>query len=154
MVEKITVLAIPLFFAIQGLTQTSVPDAVASAFQQNFPSARAIEWEEEEQGIFEVDFKQNKQKHSASFDASGKWLATETEIKKSALPDAVRQSINKTFSGYELDEAEKVETPDGLAYEVELEKEEGDAEIEVEALFSADGKLLKQSKAEEEEEDD
>lgn len=154
MIKGITVSAVTLIFAIQGLAQISVPDAVASAFQQKFPSAQIIAWEEEEKGIYEVDFKQNKQKHSASFDASGKWLSTETGIKKSALPDVVRQSINKTFSGYELDEAEKVETPDGLAFEVELEKEEGNKEIELEALFSADGKLLKQSTEDDRDEDE
>ena len=149
MKKNVLILVITFLSLIQAFTQTSVPQAVASAFQAKFPSTQPVQWEEEDKGIYEADFKLNKHKTSASFDASGTWLSTETEIKKNALPDAVRQGIGKAFPDYEVDEAEKIETPDGLAYEVELEKEEGGKDIEVEALFSAEGKLLKQSKEEE-----
>lgn len=130
------------------------PTAVLTAFQQKFPTAQAVVWEAEDEGLFEADFKLGKKKLSACFDEKGTWLETETAIKKSALPDAVRAAIAREFPGYEIDEAEQVETPEGMKYEVALEKEDGDTEIELEALFSSDGKLLKQEKEEAEEEDD
>jgi CheY-like chemotaxis protein len=133
-------------FACSAFAQT--PAAVLAAFQQKYPAAQAVEWETEDEGVFEADFKLDNKKMSAAFDAKGTWLETEMAIKKSALPEAVRAAIAKEFPDYEIDEAEQVETPGGMQYEVVLENEDGDTEIEVEALFSSDGKLLKQEKEE------
>lgn len=137
-----------------GAQTTAAPQAAAQAFQKKFPAASAVQWEEETKGVFEADFKLNGTKMSACFDANGNWLETETAIKKKELPEAVRLAIAKDFADYEIEEAEKVDKPEGIAYEVELEKEEGDEETVVEALYSADGKLLKQTKENEEADDD
>ena len=147
---------IPLFvfaglLVFQAAAQTDIPQAVTKAFQSRFPTAQSVKWETEEQGVYEAAFKQNGHRMSASFDGAGNWQATETAIKKSALPDAVRQAVAKLFPDFEIDEAEKIESPDGLAFEIELENESGGKEVEVEALFSADGKLLKKVEAAEEE---
>lgn len=152
--KLISLLLFASLLVFQATAQTDIPQAVTKAFQTKFPTAQSVKWEEEDKGVYEAGFKQNGRKMSASFDATGNWQATETAIKKSALPDAVRSAVAKLFPGFEIDEAEKVESPDGLAFEVELENESGDKEVEVEALFSAEGKLLKKSEAAEEEEED
>lgn len=60
---------------------------------------------------------------SANFDATGKWLETEIEIKETDLPKAISASVAKHFAGFKISEVAKTETPDkGLIYEMDLKK--------------------------------
>ena len=131
----------------QKLKETEVPQAVKASFSKSFPNAKAVEWSKETESEFEAEFKSGSVEQSANFDATGKWLVTETEIKKSDLPAAVQATIKKEFAGFKIEEAEKVEKAEGVTYEVELEKGELTYGIE----FSKDGKVLKK---EEKKEDD
>lgn len=127
----------------------AAPAAVQSAFKAKFPNVQKAKWEQEDEGEWEAEFKMNGKEMSANFKADGTWLETETEIKTSALPQTVKDAIAAQFAGYEMEEATTVETPgQPMAYEVELEK----GETTVEALFKADGTLIKQ-KTESEEDD-
>ena len=137
-------------YSFTVLTGPEVPQQVLAAFAEKFPDATKVEWEVESDNEYEAEFKRNKQEFSANFRADGTWLETETEIKKKDLPAAVQQAVATQFPGYEIEEAERVETPtEAEAYEVELEKKKS----EIEALFRADGTLLQQSSGEEADED-
>jgi len=48
---------------------------------------------------YEINFKDKGVEMSANFDAAGKWLETETEIKASDLPKEVSASAAKFFAG-------------------------------------------------------
>lgn len=137
------------FMVYQGPT---VPKVVQDAFLAKFPQAKHVQWEEEEDGEYEAEFKMGKQEMSANFKGDGSWLETETEIKKSKLPKAVKKAIAVQFRGFEIEEAEKVETPDlPLAYEIELKNKAKQTEIE--AVFDVKGALLMQEKEKENDED-
>ena len=86
---------------------------------------------------------------SACFDNSGKWLETETEIKKNELPSEAFKSINLKFENFKIEEVEKLETPDFKGFEIELEK----GETEVEILVTSDG-VITIKEVEVEDEDD
>ena len=95
----------------------------------------------EDENEWEAEFKMDGKEMSANFKADGTWAETETEIKTADLPQAVKDAIAAQFAGYEMEEASMVETPEmAAAYEVELEK----GETTIEAMFSADGTVLKQ----------
>jgi putative PepSY-like beta-lactamase-inhibitor len=127
----------------------AAPAAVQTAFKSKFPTAQKAKWDKEGEGEWEAEFKMNGKEMSANFKTDGTWVETETEIEESDLPQAVKDAIATLFAGYDAEEAAMVETPDQpTAYEVELEK----GETTVEALFNADGTLLKQKN--EEEDDD
>lgn len=133
----------------QKLKETEVPEAVKTSFVKNFPNVKSIKWFKENESEFEAEFKNGSQEQSVNFDATGKWLVTETEIKKSDLPMTIQATIKKEFSGFKIEEAEKVETEKGVSYEVELEKGERAYEIQ----FGQDGKVLKKEQKESEEKD-
>ena len=121
----------------QKITADKVPAAVKQAFQTKFPKATAAKWEMEKKD-YEVGFKLNGTEGSANFDATGKWLETETEIKYEALPQAVKATITNKFAGYKAGETNKVETPDkGVLYEVGLSK--GTEKIEIQ--FTKEGEV-------------
>ena len=125
------------------------PAAVKSAFQTKFPTVKKAKWGKENDNEWEAEFKMNGKEMSANFSNDGTWLETETEIKAAQLPQAVKAAIAGQFAGYKTEEASMVETLDmAAAYEVELEK----GETTIEAIFSADGTLIKQ-KTEEEDDD-
>ena len=130
----------------QKLKETEVPIAVKQSFATHFPKAKEVKWSKEGTTEFEAEFEIAEIKRSANFDPTGKWLGTETEIKKSELPQAVQATIAKEFAGYKLEEHEKVESPNkAILYEVELEK----GKVTYEVQFSADGKVVKKEEKKE-----
>jgi uncharacterized lipoprotein NlpE involved in copper resistance len=172
---KSLLLSLLIFIGIVGLgvsmtiNKTEIPKAVKEAFAKKYPTAQKVEWETEENSEeateengeeateaageeeYEVKFKLNGIKSTAKFKADGTWLETESKIKKSDLPQAVKTAITTQFSGFGMEEAELVETPEvAKAYEVKLKDEKN--ETEVKAIFSPDGKLLEKKVKNEEEE--
>lgn len=151
---KIKLVIIGFFAAFSALacSKIDIPKTIQDAFKAKYPTAQKVEWEMEDTGEYEAEFKLDGKEMSANFNADGTWLETETEIKIKDLPQAVKDAIVAQFPDFEVEEAEQVETPDlGLAYEVELENEETDEEME--AVFSADGTLLKKEMKQEDEDD-
>lgn len=126
----------------------AAPAAVQTAFKTKFPAVQKAKWDMEEADQWEAEFKMNGRKMSANFTAGGTWMETETEMKTADLPQAVKEAIAVQFAGYKMEEASMLETPEWTAaYEVELEK----GETTIEAVFGADGTLLRQTTEEEDE---
>ena len=133
-------------------TSFDVPSNVKESFNKLFSDATNVQWSKESDSEYEAEFNVGSAKKSSNFDQSGKWLVTETVIKGSDLPAAIQTAIANEFASYSIEEAEVVEPAEGgIFYEVELES--GDVNIEV--LFSPEGKVLKKevSKDEDDEKD-
>lgn len=134
----------------QKIAANKVPAAVASAFKAKFPNATKTSWEMENANEYEAEFKLNGKEVSANFDNTGKWLETETEIRVSALPMAVKNALKKDFAGFKIEEASKIESAkDGNCFEAEIEKGEETFDV----LFTPDGKMLSKTKQEKEKKD-
>lgn len=132
-----------------GQTPTP-PKEVQSAFSKKFSAVQELKWEQED-NEWEAEFKLNETEMSASFDNSGKWLETETEVKKKDLPAEIFKAVNLKFEGWEMEEVERIEKPDFKGYEIALEKEETETEI----LVTDSGELtIKKVKVEDEDEDE
>lgn len=130
----------------QKIQEKDVPAAVVSAFKTKFPTTAKTNWEKENTSEFEAEFKLNGEEVSANFDNTGKWLENETEIKVSALPAAVQNTLSKDFAGFKIEEAAKIESAkQGNVFEAEIEKGEESYDV----LFTADGKVLSKTKLEE-----
>lgn len=127
----------------QKIAADKVPAVVLNAFKTKCATAEGVAWEKEGATAFEAAYKIGKIKHSGTFDQSGKWLETETEMEVSALPKPVADAIAKQYASYKIKEAVHVETPDkGTFYEADLTK--GTEKLEVQ--FTAEGKLLNAKK--------
>lgn len=134
-----------LGFTSSAFSQNA-PKEVTDAFSAKYSSAKDIKWELEDGRIWEVEFKLNSTEYSAEYTTSGEWLQTENEIKIEALPENIKKTIKSDFSGFEIEEAEQVETPHYKGYEVELEK--GDHKVEV--VYDETGKIMKKTSKTEE----
>jgi hypothetical protein len=135
--KKIIYVSILVLFTMnisygQKISADKVSAAVSKAFNEKFPKATDVSWEMENKSEYEADFKLNNEKFSASFDLNGKWLETEIEIEVAKLPQVVSQSLVKTYPGFTIKEAEKIETADkGTIYEVKINKDKETFEIQL-----------------------
>jgi hypothetical protein len=78
----------------------------------------------EDEKEWEAEFKLEGKEYSANFLTNGTWKETEYEIKKSDIPEAIKQTLAQDFDGYNMEEAELSETAEGKHYEVAVEKGE------------------------------
>tara|TARA_A100000171_G_scaffold53024_1_gene75504 strand:- start:6423 stop:6896 length:474 start_codon:yes stop_codon:yes gene_type:complete len=136
---KQTMIVLALLLANLACAQVEAPKAVQDAFKAKFTNAKSVEWEMEEEGEYEANFKMNKVEMSANFKSDGTWLETETEIKEKNLPEAVKATLKAKYDGYEVEETTKIEKPNGVVqYEAEIEKDEETLEV----IFNANGTVI------------
>ncbi len=123
----------------QKITADKVPAAVTNSFKAKFPKAEKVTWELEKKTSYEANFKLNNAEQSSTFDANGKWMETETEIKISELPQAIQQTMSKQFADYKIHEACKLEdVQHGHCYEVEIKKDK----VKYDVLLNDKGEVL------------
>ena len=132
-----------LLFMLAAMTtlscfaQKDVPAAVQESFKKNFPGVTVKKWEKED-GNFEANFSKGGKTMSATFDAKGEWMETETDIAISELPSAVTSYVKEHYSGATIKEAAMLKTPQGDIYEAEVKGKD--------LLFDTNGKFLKEEK--------
>jgi hypothetical protein len=125
----------PLTCGAQELKEKDVPANVKEVLAKNFPNAKGIEWEKEN-NYFEAGFKINGKEQSVVFDANGKVLETEVEIVEADLPAPARDYISSKYKGMRISEAAKITGADGVVtYEAEVNKKD--------LIFDSTGKILK-----------
>jgi hypothetical protein len=152
--KKLLTLLVCMIFVVGTYAQKTkeeTPAAAKSAFAAKFPGAQKVKWSVEKPGEFEVEFTMNKVESSALFDATGKFLEAETEIKESELPQTAKAVIAKDFTGYKLDEIEKSTDAKGVtSYEMEATK----GKVKLELCFDGNGKLLSKEPVKKEKEEE
>ena len=152
--KKVSILLLGLvmiFTQACAQNNSKVPAKVKAAFTQKFPTAKKAKWDKENATEWEVEFKMNGKEYSANYTSDGVWKETEYEIKKSDIPAAVKQTLNKEFNGYDMEESEISETPEGKVYEFALEKNDKDLEV---AIAPNGTVVKKEGKKENDEEND
>lgn len=131
-----TLLSVACF--AQTLRMDQVPPAAANGFKVKFPNGQQPGWSQVVKDTFEVGFINGKKQQTALFDATGKWLQTETEINYGAAPAKVQRGFETEFEGYQIQEVFEVETDKGLTYQIIAFK----GRKNYQATFSAKGELL------------
>jgi hypothetical protein len=138
-----------LAFGLFACAQTP-PAQVNDSFNKKFAGATKVKWDKENNTEWEAEFKLSSGKeYSANFSNEGKWMETEHEIKKSAIPAKVKQTLDSEFADYDVKEAEISETAEGSVYEFVLEKNESEMEVAI----SPEGKVVKKEMKTEKEEE-
>lgn len=141
--KKLSILFVCLVFVIGASAMNQkdekIPVAAKTGFAAKFPTAQKVKWSIEKPGEFEAEFTLNKVETSALLDAKGTLLETETEIKESELPQAVKATLAKDFASYKFDEIEKATDSKGV---ITFEMEAARGKDKLEISFDANGKLL------------
>ena len=132
-------------FALGG---DDTPATVKTKFAADFPTVKKAKWENED-GKYEAHFEVNGVETSATYDATGSRLETESEIDASSLPKGVSEYLTKNYPGEKVKESAKITDAKGtVTYEAEVKA--GDL------IFDSNGKFieLKVAKKEDKEEED
>lgn len=118
----------------------NVPGVVKQAFAAQYPKAAKVKWSLEKPGEYEAEFDLNKAEMAALYDSKGALIESEKKIKESDLPQVIKSTLAKDFTGYKIAEIEKAEAKGVVSYEMEAKK----GKKEYELVFDKTGKLLKQ----------
>jgi hypothetical protein len=118
----------------------NVPAAIRTSFTTLFPTAREIDWDLSNE-VYKVDFEINNVDYDAWYNSVGTLLTYKFDITRSSLPQAVQTAIANRFSGYTIDDVDKVMKSHSIGYFVELER----GNVEENAYFSEDGSYLSNS---------
>ncbi|WP_268036196.1 PepSY-like domain-containing protein [Algoriphagus sp. PAP.12] len=116
-----------------------VPMTVKEAFGSRFPEAKNVEWGRENEEEWEAEFSLEGHEYSSNFSNSGDWLETETEVAIDEIPADIINLLNQEFTDYDLEFSERVESPEGIAYEFGIEVDEDEYEV----LIDSRGKIEK-----------
>lgn len=119
---------------------SQLPEAIRIFLDSRYTGWQLIEIDHEK-GQTEVEIVQERTAREVVFDAAGQWVSTTSDIRRSEVPQAVLQAIAaSSYSGYEIDDIELVETPAGTWYVVEQEDEINDREVRL--RIDAGGTIL------------
>lgn len=118
-----------------------IPSTVTESFKDKYPSASKVEWRDKVSS-FAAIFEEDGVKYEARFNSKGGWIDTESEVSEDAIPDAVKEGIEKSkYAEWTIGEAHKIELPgDEVQYRVQVIK----TDVQKKNLvFSEKGRLLK-----------
>lgn len=119
--KNLIILVVSILLSASTIHATEVPDAVKTAFQQKFPTAKKVKWVKEKNSEYEASFMLDSKEVSATYLPDGKLKEVETEIPVSELPKAVTDAVAKKHPNAKIDEAAKIERSDNsMVYEAEL----------------------------------
>lgn len=124
----------------QDIPADKVPSVVVNTLQAKFGAPGKIEWEKKNT-LYEAEFKMDSTEFAVYIDPAGKLVMSKLDIKENELPPAVATILSTEYTGYKIDDAEKVEKDGIIYYQVELEAK---GRKDLELVFSADGKLSTQ----------
>lgn len=130
----------------QKTDASKVPDAVKKSLTKNFPGITAVKWDKEGND-YEASFKKEGNDMSALFMTDGMLMETETDIAVTALPAAVTEYVKSHYKGKAIKEAAIIVKANGEKnYEAEVD--------EMDVIFDASGKFMKEVKEGGEEKDE
>ncbi|HEY8400135.1 MAG TPA: PepSY-like domain-containing protein [Cytophagaceae bacterium] len=126
----------------QTLQESDIAPEVLNTFEEEFASARDVEWKQKGDMI-EAEFEENGEDKKAHFDNSGKLKMVKTEIRRKDLPQAVQQTLDTEYKDYKLDDFAKIEKDGKTHYKVEAEK----GNVTKEMWFDPSGKQVEKDKS-------
>lgn len=123
----------------QDIRPNDVPSVIRNNFQKSFPKASDIDWELKG-NLYEVEFETGLlgDDHTAYYSTDGRLVKHEEEISKSNLPKSVLASVNKSFSGYRIDDVKKITEGRKVIYKTELKNNSQEWKV----IFDAQGRIL------------
>ena len=120
--------------------QQTVSAAITDKFAKMHSDVGNANWKEDNKGNFVAYFKLGANDAKTIFSKDATWIKTVIFISEDKFPDVIKAAIKETFTGdFSYIEAEKIETPEQLKYEAEVDVDG----VHFKVLFNKDGNLLK-----------
>ena len=128
-----------VIFSCQNTITAQVPDAVQTTFENKYPGETDPDWHTDSNNNWEAHFKQKGEKYRADFSPNGQWIETESSIKTSELPKAIKTVIKEKYGSEDISEIEFVTSASkGTFYDVEFKQKGKNMDIE----FRVNGDII------------
>ena len=145
----VLIMAISLSSAMAGeesqkITKKDVPAEVLEAFINVYAGTAVsgiVKEVIEGKTYYEFECRQGETEKNIIYLEDGTLFSIEEEIAINALPQAVIDSLREAYPKGEIYEAEKISGESGIEFEVAIEMEEGDEEIEYEIILTQKGEI-------------
>ncbi|WP_298647122.1 PepSY-like domain-containing protein [uncultured Proteiniphilum sp.] len=135
----LAVITMPFLSCDDDYLPGTATNGIKVFIEEKYPDARILEIERDDNRTIEADVLHDNVSKEVVFDLNNNWLRTSWDMRISDLPQEVRNIINDpAYTGYHIDDADFVETPQGNYYLLELEK--GNSEVKVK--IDGTGKVL------------
>ncbi len=121
----------------QPAERTQSPANISTKFSQQFPGAYDMEWSAS-QGIYKVDFDIKEIDYDAWYDAGAYLLQYKYDIPLSLLPGVVSGAIKQKYSGYRIDDADRVVKGKQINYLVSIENKASELNV----YYNEDGTFI------------
>lgn len=110
---------------------STLSDRAKTYIAANYTEAKILEIEQE-RDMIEVDILDGATHRELLFDANGEWVRTETEIKRTAVPQNIMDALSASaYASYKIDDVSYYETPQRNYYRFELESASQDVELNI-----------------------
>jgi len=129
-----------LWISVQAQQQDSVPPAVKQGLRNKFQHSGDANWKRDTSKLYEAHFSRKGRNVKAKFDSTGKWVQTESSIRRAKLPKVILDKIHRDFKDYTIAATRKLLrfSDKRTIFEVRLENS---AEI-LHTQFDSTGALL------------
>lgn len=118
-----------------GLIQSSVPSAIATYIETNYPGAAIVDFEKEYNG-YEVDIIYDGESKELLFDTDYTWVQTATDCLRN-IPANIISAVNASYPGKVIDDCDYVETAAGETYYlVDLDDYDNDLKITLDGVIT------------------
>lgn len=144
LVSIVSLLLLSSAITAQNIENSSVPDQIVATFNTAFLNPADVKWEMDYDN-YKAKFEKSKVETIVTYNKDGKWLMTETPVTHKSLPAAVKSCLTKQFDIYKENDIEKVSTPEGVSYEIDLEYNQMNYEV----VISENGELIKKDQVRE-----
>jgi hypothetical protein len=129
----------------QSISPDQIPAEVRNAVKTKFPDAADLKWEAKTDQ-YKAEFKIGKRGHDVWLDKKGVIKKHKQDFPKSELPEVIRKKIETDFSGYKIDDADKIEENSVIFYEVDLEGPADDRKLRFTSAGEMKENKVKESK--------
>lgn len=131
----LVLLVMPLIL-ISCKQKNETPDAVMAKFAEMFEGVTEVNWEMDDDSLYEASFTFDGYEWEADFKEDGTWMETERELEDGEMPEKAMEYLAMFYPDMEMDYyLEK--TPDGDYYEAEMEVDS----VEMEVYFDMEGNM-------------
>lgn len=120
----------------QTIPQSQVPLPVVKSLQSKFPAISELEWKLKDE-LYKAEFKVGKRGHDLWIDKNGNIKKHKEDYPKSELPKLITTKIQNDFSGYDIQDVDRIEAEGKITFLVKLEGNHEKRKV----LFAQDGSI-------------